>query len=621
MRKHLSPVVYIDFEYESAPGGLPNTLCMVAIVLDENLRHVRTIKQWRGEFGPEPPFDIGPDALVVAYSAQAEMMCFQQLGWKFPVHIFDQHIAYLAATNVLSPYDPDADRIQADKGFEAACEAYGLHGWEGMNKDAIRTSIGDGSWVHKYSRQEVMDYCEEDTRMGVRLLREQLQPFVDLPVTDPALILNWSNYAGKCVAQIQTKGMHIDTYLWHLVQEHMAAVIHRLLEKFDPSHCTDFPIYNEDGEWSDARFERWLAAVGIYYWPRLRTGKLDLDSDAFRLMYSTYPPHIEDLHYLRDSLGFIQKARLPIGPDGRNRPSLFPFATSTGRNAHRRSPFNASAGVRSFMTCPKGQVMFYLDYQSQEPGIAGWRSGDETLKADYSGGDIYHAYARMCGLTQDPDHKHWKGTAEGKATRKLMKPVSLAITYGMGVPSLAKKLDRHLLTAAAIIRLHKKRYPRFWQWREDVVRGAFNDRWIESSHRWRLRLTTSPNTRTLYNFPMQSIGGEILREATLRLCGAGIIPVMLVHDGILFQETSPEKMIEAKEIMLDAGRKVCGGFTIDVGESAIGRDPATGLITRRILTGGERYRDDRDKAKELWTEIMLALEAVGALPQGTALAA
>jgi hypothetical protein len=238
---------------------------------------------------------------------------------------------------------------------------------------------------------------------------------------------------------------------------------------------------------------------------------------------------------------------------------------------------------------------------------------------DYATGDIYHAYARMCGLTSDPDPAHWK--ANNKEMRQRMKPLELGVRYGMGVPSLAKGLQRHPLIAAKIINLHKKRYPRFWEWREDVVRGAFNNRFIESSHRWRLRLSTSPNVRTLYNFPMQSGGAEMLREATVKLCDAGIVPVMLIHDGILFEETSPEKMDEAKEIMLAAGRKVCAGFTINVGASSIGRDLATGGITKKLLLPGERYRDDREKARELWTEIMLALEEVGALPQGTALAA
>jgi hypothetical protein len=38
------------------------------------------------------------------------MTCFKVLGWQFPVHIFDLHTAYLAASNVLLPYDPDEVR-------------------------------------------------------------------------------------------------------------------------------------------------------------------------------------------------------------------------------------------------------------------------------------------------------------------------------------------------------------------------------------------------------------------------------------------------------------------------------------------------------------------------------
>lgn len=72
--------VVIDFEYEIEAGNLPNVLCMVAYVLDEFLRHVRTIRLWRGEFGSTPPFDIGPDSLFVAYSAWAEMVCFLVVG-------------------------------------------------------------------------------------------------------------------------------------------------------------------------------------------------------------------------------------------------------------------------------------------------------------------------------------------------------------------------------------------------------------------------------------------------------------------------------------------------------------------------------------------------------------
>src|SRR5262249_2665416 len=100
-------IVVWDFEYEVADGDLPDVLCMVAHELDENLRHVRTVKLWRGEFGATLPFDTGPDTLFVSYGAFAEMTCSKVLGWKFPDHVFDQHTAYLAASNILLPYNPD----------------------------------------------------------------------------------------------------------------------------------------------------------------------------------------------------------------------------------------------------------------------------------------------------------------------------------------------------------------------------------------------------------------------------------------------------------------------------------------------------------------------------------
>ena len=127
---HFSQVVVCDFEYEIQPGGLPNVLCMVAYVLDENLQHVRTIRLWRGEFGKFPPFDIGPDTLFVAYSAWAELTCFMMLGWKFPAHVFDLHTAYLSVSNILLPYEPELKRIKPRKGLSDACRAYGIEGWQ-----------------------------------------------------------------------------------------------------------------------------------------------------------------------------------------------------------------------------------------------------------------------------------------------------------------------------------------------------------------------------------------------------------------------------------------------------------------------------------------------------------
>jgi DNA polymerase family A len=591
-------IVVCDFEYEVDDGDLPRVLCMVANVLDKKLRHVRTIRMWRGDFGTAPPFDIGPDSLFVAYSAWAEMICFMTLGWKFPVHIFDQHTAYLAASNVLLPHDPDETRKKPRKRLSDACRAYGVEGWERIDKEAIARDIGEGRW-RDHGRERVLEYCEEDVRASTLLLREQLRGRQRFPAADVERVLHWSNYSAKAVAQIQARGMPIDMALWAKVQENKPAVVRYLLQRFDPSHGSKNPIYTPEGEWSYARFERWLASTGVAAWPRLESGKLDISGDAFRMMY--HAPGIEGLHALRDGLSVIVRAKLPIGRDGRNRPNLFPFCTATGRNAHAKSLYNAHAGMRSFMVFPTDVIGVYLDWRTQEVGIAAALSGDEALMAAYRDGDIYHALALLCGLTNDPDPKHWKDN--NSAMRQRMKPLQLGINYGMGVPSLAKGLDRHPLIASEIIERHKRTYPRFWEWREDQVWHALLDRKMETVFGWPLYLSNSPNRRTLYNFPMQGNGAEMLRLAAWRMCEAGIIPNMLVHDGLLIEARNEEQIEQAIDIMRAAGRDVCDGFEI-------------GVDVDQRLDRGARYRDKRPVAKSMWTTMMTALQKVRAIPEG-----
>jgi DNA polymerase I len=591
-------IVVCDFEYESADGDLPNVLCMVADVLDENLQHVRTVQLWRGGFGIAPPFDIGPDSLFVAYSAWAEMTCFMQLGWKFPVHIFDQHTACLAASDILLPhsYDDNEMRKRPRKRLPDACRAYGIEGWERIDKDTIAADIGAGNW-QKYGREGVFDYCAEDVRMSVKLLREQLRGRPRLPPADVMRVLHWSNYSAKAIARIQARGMPIDMPLWTLVQENKAAVVLELLRRLDPSHGNGHQIYTDDGEWSYARFERWLAGVGVVAWPRLDSGRLDTHGDAFRLMY--HVPGIEELHALRDSLRVIQNAKLPIGRDGRNRASLFPFGTATGRNAHCRSLYNAHAGMRSFMVFPPGKIGLYLDWRTQEVAVAAALSGDKALIEAYQQGDVYHAFALASGLTKNPNRKHWKDTEP--ALRQRMKSLQLGINYGMGVPSLAKGLNRHPVIASNLITQHRRLYPRFWQWRDERVELAMLQRCAETVFGWPLHLSTSPNQRTLFNFPMQGNGAEMLRLAAWRLCEADIVPCMLVHDGILFELDNEEQIKHAIEIMHGAGRDVCGGLEV-------------GVDVDQRLEHGARYQDKRPVAKTMWATVMGALESINALP-------
>ena len=191
-----------------------------------NFRHIETIRRWRGEFGTSPPFPIDDDTLVVGYSLWAEMTCFMQLGWRFPKHVYDLHTAYLSISNILLPYNPDEKRIKQRKGLSYACCAYGIEGWERIDKPEMARAIGEGRW-REYGQPAVFDYCEEDVRNSAELLRRQLSGYRHFAPIDPQLVMDWSEYSAKTVARIQARGMPIDMPLWNLVQENKAAVVAR----------------------------------------------------------------------------------------------------------------------------------------------------------------------------------------------------------------------------------------------------------------------------------------------------------------------------------------------------------------------------------------------------------
>jgi DNA polymerase I len=607
MRKNFRGAVVCDTEFETSggdydlrPGDLPVPLCLVAYLLDENLNHVHTIKMWRDELlaAPYPPFDIH-NIPFVAYSGQAELTNFKVLNWEFPTHVFDLHTAYLASSNVLLPYDPDVKRTKQRKRLSDACRAYGIEGWETLNKEQMAKDIGEGRW-RDYGQDTVFAYCEEDVARSADLLRAQVRGSNRFPPIDTNRVFFWSEYSAKTVALVQAKGVPIDMYLRNLIEENKRTIIGELLRRFDPSHGDDKPIYTSEGEWSYARFEAWLVRSGIPFWPRLDSGRLDLDSDVFRMM--SHFPGIEGLHALRDTINFIAKARLPIGRDSRNRPSLHPFGTTSGRNAHAKSIFNAHAGMRSLILFSPDIIGAYFDWRTQEVGIAAAESGDANLKRDYASGDYYHALARQNGITDDPDPVRWKKNLANGDIRQRMKSLSLGVNYGMSVPSLARGLNCHPLLASAWIEQHKRTYTRYWEWRADVIRKAMLARCIETSHGWPLHISTSPNPRTIGNHKMQGGGAEMLRWAAVQLCAAGIIPCMLVHDGILFEETDREKLEHAREIMLKAGRDICNGFEI-------------GVDVDQMLIGGARYRDKRPMAQKMWNTVISTLEALGALPR------
>ena len=136
----------------------------------------------------------------------------------------------------------------------------------------------------------------------------------------------------------------------------------------------------------------------------------------------------------------------------------------------------------------------------------------------------------------------------------------------------------------------------------DRALAAMLERETTTVFGWPLRIRTSPNQRTLYNFGCQANGAEMLRLAAMGLCDAGIVPSMLVHDGILLELRDRGQIEQANDIIRAASREVCSGFEI-------------GVDADLPLERGACFRDKRQTAITMWTTMMQALQEVGVIPQ------
>ena len=89
----------VDFEFDFGgsheQGELPRPLCLVA----REFRSGRIVRQWRSEFGPQPPYPTDPGVLFVAYYASAELGCHLALRWPMPARILDLYVEHRAGSD------------------------------------------------------------------------------------------------------------------------------------------------------------------------------------------------------------------------------------------------------------------------------------------------------------------------------------------------------------------------------------------------------------------------------------------------------------------------------------------------------------------------------------------
>jgi DNA polymerase-1 len=570
-------VVLLDTEFVARDGDRVLPVCLVAHELRSGHRHRVFFNDPHATH--ENPLPVGSDVLYVAYAAQAEWKVFLALGWSLPEHILDLFAEFRCATNGLTKVDGSP----VESSMIAALMHYGLDSMTVVEKQSIRDLILRGHPYPPEEQQSILDYCSQDFEALEKLL----------PAMLPGISLPYPIFRGrytKAVASMEFSGIPIDVMTLRRLESQWEVLKEKLAGDVEAEYR--FGVYGGTS-WSNDRFEVLLDRLGILgEWPRTPTGLLSTDDeDVFEPMAMRFPA-LAPLRDLRSTLTHLRQLKVTVGADGRNRCSLMPFRSVTGRNYPPSSKFifGPSTWIRSLIKPEPGRAIAYIDWASAEFGIAAALSGDMRMKAAYESGDIYMFFAIEAGAAPKGATK-----ATHREIRDLYKTVVLAVQYGQTAVGLAKKLGEPIWRAQELLNFHRRLYSRYWEWSEWMSQSAIFGRKIETVFCWPMFVTSRTKPNTISNYPMQANGSEMLRWACTFATERGVEIHAPVQDALLVGGPidEVENVVSAtQEAMAQASDLVLDGFIL--------------RTDTKIVRFPDRYSDERGAA--MWRRVMRLLD-------------
>lgn len=558
----INTIWVLDFEFRCPDGECPRPVCMVA----RNYRTGEELRYWFPEGPHRNPF--GPDDLLVAFFASAEIGCFLALGWELPTKVLDLYVEFknhLGNRPMPNGYSLNLLGVAGFFGIQSSTST--------ESKDENRLLAQKESFTEQ-EKTQLLTYCTEDVSLTVSLLRAMENHITDLPL---ALLRGDFMVA---VAVIEKTGVPVDTETLNRLRECWGSLKIELIKAVD----TDFSVYEgstfKTAKWADYCRRRRIA------WPLHDNGSLELNSDTFRAMAKAYP-EIMPIQELRSSLGKLGLLNLQVGHDGRNRYMISPFGSLTGRNqpSTSKSIFGPAKWIRYLIKPDEGMAIAYLDFEQQEFGIAAALSRDRNMMDAYNSGDPYLSFAKLAGAVPPEATK-----TSHPEERELYKVTVLAVQYGMGYRNLAFQIKRSEAHARELLSNHRQVFRDYWNWSDKQETVGMAGIPLTSVFGWRTFGSSECKPLTFRNFPSQANGAEMLRISILGLLKAGISVCAPIHDAVLIE--APLEEIEsvvqkAQSIMEAASRAILPGFTIRT-EAKVVRYP-------------DRWEEPRGQA--IWSKI------------------
>jgi DNA polymerase I len=493
------------------------------------------IEMWREELlrCRHAPFDVGPNSVMVAYMAAAELSCFAVLGWAFTHNTLDLYVETIVTIN-----GDDGVWLQGERrpGLQ---EAPQLHGLEPRmtkeDKRYWRQIILDNTNYSPEQKRGIQDYNRTDVEETLALIG---------PMT-PAIDLSHALHRGRymvAVARMEGTGLPVDRIRLERFVDHWDSIKRFYIERDDT-----LDLWDVDLSFLEWRLEALIRERG-WDWPRTETGRIRMDHQTLGKQARRHP-ELQTTAHLRAVIAELRISALAntVGRDCRSRCSLRPFWTKTGRNqpSERDKIFlpGLPTWLHGIIAPPPGWGLVEIDYSAQEVLIMAALSGDPALLEDYHSGDPYLRFGIRAGLIPpDATSKH--------PLRKACKEVVLGMNYGMTAYGIMAKTGKSLAWARDVHARHRRAYHVFHEWLVNTIVTAKFQQLIESPFGWPMVVTMNTAHRALMNFPAQSSGGDMLRISTIAATEAGIAVAAPVHDAVWVMsplkelETTTEHMCE-----------------------------------------------------------------------------
>jgi hypothetical protein len=590
-------VIVWDTEFQTDPPG--NRPVPVSVTARE-LRSGQEWRQFRGRFSRHPPFPVDHETVFVGYYNSAELGFHKALNWPEPAHQVDLFIEFRNISNGLW--------LPHGSGLVGAMSYFNLD--YPADKAGMIKIINRGDWSAEECRQ-IRHYNWVDVDATARLLVAMY------PKIDVARALYRGTFA-PVAASMEWHGLPIDVETLGRLRRHWADLQDRLIVRID----RNYKIY--DGRtFKEDRFAAFLAKMDIP-WPRLDSGRLDLEDDTFRQVAKIYPTIIGPYRELRHALSQMRLFEdLSVGQDGRNRVLTSYYRARTGRSqpSNSKGLMGASVWLRNLIKPSHGRVIISADYSQQEPGIGAALAGDERMKQAYSIGDFYLGFALEAGTATPAQVQNYlerkrlgipfdEGERALNTVRDLYKPVVLGIIYDRTEWGLARALDMQPIEARRLIEQFYEAFPVCRNWSNRKVAYALAHRSTSTVLGWQLHLPPErveerdghalikcPNVRAIRNFAFQANAAEMTRLAARLAWEQGLCVLLTVHDQILIEAADDDQQTAAATLqscMAEASRIILDGFLL--------------RVDLKTIAYPNRYSDPRGEA--MWREVTILLDEI-----------